>query len=382
MSGALGRDARRTVTRHAPLLLVVAGLFAGFVAVHAQKGGEEETGPYDLVANWPHPFVESGYVWGSISGIAAESPNRVFVAMRGVLKLPDKLPNSCNGAWGSLGQRATVAQPEMHNCLFVVNGDGTVIETWTQWDHLFADESGGFSGPHKVKINPYDPERHVWVVNELAHQIYEFTNDGKQLVLTLGEKGVAAEDHTHFGRPQDLAWLPDGTIFVADGLLNSRIVKLDKTGKFLLAWGTKGNAAGQFSGPHAVETDRSGRVYVADRGNHRIQVFDQNGQHLDTWPDLRFPDHLFVTRDQHVWVSDGTTGKLLKYDSAGKLQYSWGVNGTFPGAHWEFHSFSVDTEGNLYTADSYLGRAQKFRPKRGADPSRLVEPPTPLISRR
>jgi DNA-binding beta-propeller fold protein YncE len=140
------------------------------------------------------------------------------------------------------------------------------------------------------------------------------------------------------------------------------------------AWGTKGNGPGQFSGPHAIDADRNRHIYAADRGNSRIQIFDENGNYLDTWPNLRFPDHLQVAPDQHVWVSDGTNGKLLEYDVNGKLLYSWGVNGTYPGAHWEFHGFSVDSDGNLYTADSYAGRAQKFRPKPGADPSKLVAP--------
>ena len=99
------------------------------------------------------------------------------------------------------------------------------------------------------------------------------------------------------------------------------------------------------------------------------------------WPNVRFPDAMLVTPDSHVWVSDGTTGKLLQYDSTGKLLSSWGVNGTFPGAHWEFHAFSVDSDGNLYTADSYAGRAQKFRPKAGARPEQLIRP-TPQTSSR
>jgi hypothetical protein len=364
--------------------VVTCGLYLNPAVIRGDqaKGGEEETGPYELVPSWPLSLQRTGYTWGSISSIAADTPNRIVVAMRGVLKLPEKLPRGFNGAWGSLGERATVPHAEMTNCLFVVDGSGTMLESWAQWDHLFEYDPGGFGGPHTVKINPYDRERHVWVVNELAQQIYEFTNDGKRLVRTLGEKGVAAADDKHFGRPQDLAWLPDGTMFVADGLTNSRVVKFDKNGRFIKAWGTKGDGPDQLNGPHAIETDGAHRVYVADRSNHRIQVFDDNGRHLDTWPDLRQPDHLLVSRDQHVWVSDGTTGKMLEYDQNGKLLYAWGVSGTFPGAHWEFHAFSVDADRNLYTADSYAGRAQKFRPRRDADPSKLVPAPVPTASTR
>jgi hypothetical protein len=365
------------------LLLVAAGWLSAFAAAH-EKGGEDETGPYDLVANWPQPFPHAGYTWGSISSVMADSPERILVGMRGQHKIPDKVPATFDGSWGSLGldQRATVPPAEMRDCIFVLDGRGKLVESWTQWDHLFEYDSGGFGGPHTVKISPYDPERHVWVINELKHEIYEFTNDGKRLVKTLGERGVAGDDQTHFGRPQDLAWLPDGTMLVADGLVNARIVKLDNNGKFLKAWGTKGSGPGQLSGPHAIAVDRNRRAYVADRGNHRIQVFDEDGNYLDTWPNLRQPDGIHIASDQTLWLNDGVTGRFLKYDLSGKLLSWWGVAGTFSGAHWELHTISIDADGNLYTADSFAGRVQKFRPKSGVARKRLVGPFVQATNRR
>jgi hypothetical protein len=343
----------------------------------SEKGGEEETGPYEVVQQWPQPWAKTGYIWGSQPGIFAQSPNRIFIAARGELKLPDPLPRGFNGIWGSLGERATTPKAEMRNCLLVVDGAGKVVEAWTQWDKLF--EGGG--GPHKVKISPYDPAKHVWVVNDSRHVIYEFTNDGKQLVRTLGETDVPGDDATHFGSPQDLAFLPDGSILVADGLRNTRVAKFDRNGTFVKQWGTRGREPGQFSGLHGIDADRNGRVYVADRGNSRIQVFDQNGAFLDAWPNIRFPNHVVALPDA-VWVSDGTNARLLKYDTSGKLLYHWGTYGTYPGAFWELHQFSVDSEGNLYTADSFGGRSQKFRPQAGADRSRLVAAAAALTTSR
>ena len=123
-----------------------------------------------------------------------------------------------------------------------------------------------------------------------------FSNDGKQLLQTLGEEGVAADDETHFGTAAGLAFLPDGSVLVADGLTNARIVKLDRNGKFVMAWGGKGAEDGQFNAVHGVDVDRNGRVYVADRANKRVQVFDENGKHLATWPNIRFPNHMFDQR--------------------------------------------------------------------------------------
>jgi len=190
--------------------------------------------------------------------------------------------------------------------------------------------------------------------------------------MTLGEAKVAASDTTHFGGPSDLEFLPNGDFFVSDGYRNTRIVKYSKDGKYLMEWGKPGKGPGEFNLPHSVAIDARQRVYVADRGNSRIQVFDVNGKYLDEWPDIRFPLYIAVSKDQHLWVSDGLTQKILKYDLNGKLLYSWGTFGGEPGQMWATHGFSVDSNGNFYTAEVYGGRAQKFRPKPGATPANLV----------
>ena len=99
------------------------------------------------------------------------------------------------------------------------------------------------------------------------------------------------------------------------------------------------------------------------------------------WPGLRFPNHVVAAPDGTVWVSDGTNARLLHYDQTGKLLNFWGTYGVYPGAFWELHQFSVDSEGNLYTADSFGGRSQKYKPKAGADTSRLVPASTSLPAR-
>jgi hypothetical protein len=343
-----------------------------------KKGGEEETGPYEVVGKWPQPIAAPGYVWGSQGGVFAESPDRVFLLNRGELKLPEKLPNNFNGYYGSIGSasRSESAPDFMRNCIVIVDSNGKMLESWTQWDHLFE----GGRGPHTIKISPYDPQRRVWVVDDMRQQIFVFSNDGKKLVMTLGEAGVAGEDDKHFGRPTDIAWLKDGTFFVSDGYANTRVVKFDKNGKFLAAWGTKGTDPGQFRTPHSIATDAdSRRVYVADRANQRIQVFDENGKFLDQWTDIRSPYHIVMTADHHLWIVDGVTDKFLEYDLEGNLLYSWGTHGTFPGSFWGVHQFSIDSDGNLYAAETFGGRTQKFRLKPGADPSKLIGKIVPLM---
>jgi len=343
-------------------------------AAQSKAGGENETGPYDVASGWPQPMGHAGWTWGSQGGVFAETPNRIYIANRGELPIPEKAPEGYTGGYGAFGTPATNGKPRLEHCILVVDGNGKLLEDWTQWDHLFA----GGRGPHHVKINPYDPEKHVWVVDDMVQQVFEFTHDGKQLVMTLGERLKQGEDDKHFGRPTDIAWLPDGTFFVSDGYVNTRVVKFDKNGKYLMAWGTKGKGPGQFDLPHSIDIDAQRRVYVADRSNSRIQIFDENGKYLSEWDNIRQPYHIMVTADQHLWVADGVTNKFLKYDLNGKLLYSWGTYGSFPGAFWGVHQFSVDSAGNLYAAETFGGRTQKFMPKQGADPATLIGPPVKI----
>lgn len=349
-------------------------LLAGVVSAQ-QKGGEDETGPYDVVPGWPKRLPgHEGWTWGSTGGVFAETANRIYVLQRGELALPEGVAPGPDAIFGAPGRQATTGKPRFEHCILIVDGDGKLVEGWTQWDSLFA----GGRGPHKIKISPYDPERHVWIIDDNLQQVFKLSHDGKRLVMTLGEKGVAGQDEKHFGRPTDIAWLPDGTFFISDGYTNTRVVKFDKDGRYLTAWGKPGKGPGEFNLVHSIAVDKKRRVYVSDRSNSRIQVFDENGKYVDEWPNIRSPYHIYMTDDQHLWVSDGVTNKILKYSLDGKLLYSWGTYGQFPGGLWGGHQISVDPEGNLYVAEVFNGRAQKLRPKQGADPKTLVGRPIPL----
>jgi peptidylamidoglycolate lyase len=231
-----------------------------------------------------------------------------------------------------------------------------------------------FIRAHKVTISPYDPDEHVRIVDDYGQQIFKFTHDGKQLLMTLGEPEVTGTDEKYFGRPTDIAFLPDGSFFVSDGYVNTRVMKFDRDGKFLMQWGTKGTGPGQFNLVHCVAVNARGRVYVVDRSNSRIQVFDQNGVYLDEWPGIRSPTHIHITQDQHAWVSDSVNMRLMKYDLNGGLVTYFGVAGNDAGALNNPHHFSVDPEGNLYMADYGHYTVRKFVPKPGADRERIIGP--------
>jgi DNA-binding beta-propeller fold protein YncE len=342
-------------------------------------GPQHGENPYSVVENWLQPFAPPGFVWGSHPGIFVESEDRIFIIQRGQLQIPTPKPPGFANFYGS-AENLSALQPvdrkrDMRNVIFIVDRNGKLVESWTQWDYLFADTPG----PHKIAISPFDTERRVWVVNDARQQIHVFSNDGKKLLFSLGTWNEAGVDEKHFGRPQDVAWLADGSILVADGNDNSRVVKFDRNGKFLLAWGSKGKADGQFDVVHGIATDKQNRVYVADRGNDRIQVFDAMGKHLATWPNLNFPNHIVVTEKQEVWVADNQPVRIVKFDTNGNRLYSWDADGRGPGQFAELHEFGIDARGNWYGADNILGRSQKFIPKPGVDAARLMSRPVPLM---
>ena len=347
----------------------------GALAQYPKGGPGEIVGAYEIPDQkwpaWAHPYPKPGYIWGSQGGVFAESPNRIWLANRGELKLPDKVPNNFPGNWGFFNvQAAVVPIASMSNCIVLVDGDGKFIESWTQWDKLF--EWG--RGPHQIYISPYDPERHVWVVDDMRHVIHKFTHDGKREVQMLGEMDEEGDndDIKHFRRPTFIDWLPNGSFFVSDGYGNKRVMKFDKDGKFLLKWGSEGTGPGQFNTPHGVAVgSRDHHVFVSDRSNRRIQVFDENGKFLDEWPNVA-PHTMIMSADEHVWAYDSISERVVKYDLLGHLEFAFGQFGTRPGYTWAVHQMTADADGNLYMAEVFGGRTQKFHPKPGADPAKIV----------
>ena len=335
--------------------------------------------PYDVVSGWHVPFAEPGFAFGGNSGVFAESPDRIFVLQRGETRLPYPVPPEFAGYAGSIGINV-LQDTELRvwrNCIYTLNGDGEVQERWTQWDHLCEGSDG--PGPHRIRINPYDPERRVWVVHETFHQIYVFSNDGSEHLMTLGEKGVPGDDESHFGRPQDVAFLPDGRILVADGLDNHRIIILDEHGRYISEFGGFGDGPGQFNGIHALGIGPDGLIFALDRSGGRVNVFRTTDdpaevEFVRVWGGLTLTLDIIVGED-HIWLTDLRPLRFVKFDFEGNNLYTWVVPRDLPDGYLEVHTFSVDSEGNLYGGDNQYGRTQKFVPKPDADPALLIGTP-------
>lgn len=336
-----------------------------------KKGGDDRTGPYAVVEDFwkPAPDHDDAWGWGPVSGVAADTPDRIIV-----------------GVWGDQNAEGE-DRPDGSNFLLVVDGAGNIIENWSQWDSLL-------NRVHQVYINPYDPERHVWVVerggNGVHEQILKFTNDGSELVLQLldpnpvqtREEARANRDPgpLDFGQPAVLAFLPDGHFLLGDGYQNGRVVKYDTDGKYVSEFGSVGSGPGQFDLVHGIAVDRNHRIYVSDRMNHRVQVFTEDYEFVEEWPDIYDPVAIFIDENDAVWVLDATLNRLLRYSLEGELLDYFGAYAKvsslgrpgWTGGMSLPHQMDIDADGNLYVAQFSGPWLDKYVPRADADPTRRI----------
>ena len=296
---------------------------------------------YKVVAGWP--AKPANIEWGGMPSIAVDGDDNVWIFTR-------KNP-----------------------MVQIYASDGRYLGGWR--------EENPKAVPHALK---FDREGNVWLVDAGLHVVRKYSRDGRllQVIGTLGELG---EDATHFNSPTDIAFAPNGDILVSDGYGNNRIARFDATGRFIKAWGKLGVTPGLFSIPHALAFDSKGRLYVADRNNVRIQIFDVDGQLLDVWSNIIVPWGFWISPQDEIWVCGSTpmpwrtdprypTAPLgcppqdqlfAKFDPAGRmLQLTMipkGVDGQEkPGELNWFHTMAIDSKGDIYAGDIIGKRAQKF----------------------
>ena len=342
-----------------------------------EKGGDNRTGEYvSAPADWwkDAPGHDSIWMWGQASGLVADGPDRILVGFTGDRRR--------DGEGDALARNLVVA----------VNANGDITENWTQWDTVI-----GF--PHQLYISPYDADRHIWIVDrgggphDIHEQILKFTNDGKQLVMRLTDPKPRQSDEEvkanqppgplDFGQAAVLAFLPNGDFLLGDGYQNGRIARYNEKGEFISQFGEIGkDRPGQFDLIHGIALDRNRRIYVSDRDNDRIQVFTENGEFVEEWPDIKGPTGIYIDERENVWVLSTTLNQILEFNLNGELQYQFGsyccTRGGFVGGFSRPHQMMVDNAGNLYVANYDGGFVTKYTPKPGADPNRLVGGPLML----
>ncbi|HWU95807.1 MAG TPA: peptidyl-alpha-hydroxyglycine alpha-amidating lyase family protein, partial [Sphingomonas sp.] len=276
---------------------------------------------YAVVHGWP--ILPEGRVLGPCSGVAVTGKGEVLVLHRG---------NRGTDAKGL----APVKEPVVE--VF----DGATGKLKREWG------AGLFVVPHGISVGPGD---HVWITDTGTSQVFEFTPDGA-LLRTLGERGVPGADATHFDRPTDVAPMPDGSFYVADGYGNSRVAKFAADGRLIFQWGTRGTGPGQFNIPHALAVDGKGRVFVADRVNDRVQVFDGTSHYLTEWksPAIGRPFGLALLPGSRIAILDGGANpdKVPDHDGVtiatldGRPVGHFGRMGNQDGQFWIAHDIAAD----------------------------------------
>ncbi len=225
--------------------------------------------------------------------------------------------------------------------VLVFDRSGHFLERWERRDGVPADA-------HHIHVGPDDT---VYLTDRDAHQVLLYDTSGN-LLRSLGTRDQAAMQ-APFNHPADICVAPSGELYVADGYGNSSVHRFSAAGDYISSFGSPGSGPGQFRVPHSVRVSQDGRVYVADRENHRVQVFTSEGDFLTAWTDFKCPMGVHIDANQVVYVTDQIP-RVSIYSLDGELLAR---GRTFEGAHQVY----TDSEGSIYGIDTANQRVQKLQ---------------------
>ena len=297
------------------------------------------------------------------------SGDLIFEPVEGWEKLPD--------GWAFMDV-AGVAVDSGDNVYVFSRGDHPVIVFDREGNFLRSWGEGAFTQrTHGIHIGPDDS---VYCIDDEMHTVQKFTPEG-ELLMTLGtpHRPSLKWGGQPFNKPTHAAVSRvTGDLYVTDGYGNCRVHKFSLEGQHILSWGEPGTDPGQFIRPHNVVVDKNDNVYIADRENHRIQVFDSDGRLLTMWNNIHRPDGLCLDADQNLYIGElngfwgvddcpGLGHRVSIYDLNGKLLTRFGdpEEGEGPGQFIAPHGVAVDSRGDLYVGDaSYTLRGKYMDPPR------------------
>ena len=292
---------------------------------------------YETEENWAK--LPEGYEFPDASGVTVDSKENVYILNRG--------PHP----------------------VIVVDNDGNFVRSWGE---------GEFDArAHGIHASPDD---YIWTVNDNQHCIKKYTPEGK-LVLTIGVEGQEAEKWSGrpFNRPTNMAISPNtGDVYVTDGYGNSRVHRYTSEGKHVVSWGAPGVDPGEFQVPHNVVIDADENVYVTDRENYRLQVFDSNGKLKAIWQNIYRPQALCMDKEGTIYIGEQLMeNELFDYGKVGHRLNAYAKDGTRlarigdpmigdgPAQFIAPHGFGVDSAGNLYVGEvSYTVYGRRLDPPR------------------
>ena len=282
--------------------------------------------------------VAVGLVWVAVLALAAApAAAEDYLRLEGWAKLP------AGQVWGqviSVDQAPDGSIWAFHReepPILKFDAEGNVVKSFGE---------GLFARPHGFHI---DTNGFIWATDQLGrdgkgHQVFKFDQDG-EVLLVLGTKGVGAEGPDTFNGPTDVAVAANGDIFVTDGHVNNRVVKFSGDGTFIKTWGQKGTGPGQFDLPHSIAIDSAGRVFVGDRNNERIQIFDQDGLFLEEWDQFGMVSGIMITADDTIYVADYQKHEALLIGSAKDGSIHTRIEPVIA------EGITVDRMGNVYAGE-------------------------------
>ena len=272
----------------------LALFFAAAIVALAQSGNYE-------VASFGE--LQDGLEWGSVSSVTIHN-GHVFALRRAAPNVVEMTP------------------------------DGTVVNSW--------GDNSLYRIAHSIDI---DPEGNIWTTDSADNVVYKFSPEG-ELLLTLGKRGEAGDNTSKdlFNRPSDVAFAPNGDVYVTDGYGNSRIMVFDQNGNYKkMIGGVKGSGPGEFNLPHAIVFDSQGRMLVADRENERIVVLDPDGNFVEAWTGLSKPSGLAITPDDTLYIGDVDANAVTIAKEGKVVEVVKGFG--------RAHNIAVDPSGNIYSAE-------------------------------
>ena len=292
---------------------------------------------------------------------AATIPVAQNVPDLGYRVVPDifRLPEGMN-----FGPCSAVAVRASGNILVFNRSEHALMEFNPEGNYLRTLARGIFDNPHGLRL---DAQGNIWATDTGSHIVVKMNAEGR-ILMVLGVKGRATDWHQAghlrcFNEPNDIAFGSSGEVYVAQGhgKGESRVIKFDADGNFLTTWGGEGQGPGEFNQPHAVLVDNRGLVYIADRSNQRIQVFDGAGKFLREKPHPGTPCGLCLCHDgKHIMMAHGHTGRIMKLDMELNLLAATGGQGKGPNRYGEAHYLALDAQDNIYVADTLNWCVQKL----------------------
>jgi DNA-binding beta-propeller fold protein YncE len=309
--------------------------------------------PYEPVGDaWFE--LPNGRQWGATSTIYYAGDNKIWVAER------------CGGNTNCLDT------PDI-DPIMLVDQDGKILKQFGKNMIVW---------PHGLHV---DPDGNLWIADargdeerKKGHQVHKFSPDG-ELLMSIGTAGVAGQDKYVFTNPNDVAVAPNGDIFVADGHrpgTNNRIVKYNSKGEYIMEFGSAGAERGQFNEPHALAINSEGKLFVGDRHNSRIQIFDLEGNHIDQWTQFGRPSGVYIDKNDMMYVADSESNTGYQRNPGwergiriGDSRTGW-VSAFIPDPNQGYmpgtsvaEGVTADEDGNIYSAEVRQRKARKYIPK-------------------